>query len=58
MPNIADEIGPRDAVGGFDKVRVCDWAEGFADVGGVGYIAMGGEEDCAEAGCVGCVAEV
>ena len=45
MPNIADEIGPRDAVGAFDKVRVCDWAEGFADVGGVGYVAMGGEED-------------
>ena len=58
VPDVADEIGPRDAVGAFDEVGVCDGAEGFADVGGVGYVAMGGEEDCAEAGCVGSIAEV
>lgn len=35
-----------------------DGAEGFADVGGVGYVAVGGEEDGAQAGCVGGVADV
>ena len=35
-----------------------DGPEGFADVGGIGYVAVGGEEDGAEAGGVGCVAEV
>lgn len=45
MADVADQIGPRDAVGGFDEVRVCDGAEGFANVGGVGYVAVGGEED-------------
>ena len=45
VPNVANEIGPRDAVGGFNEVRMCDGAEGFADVGGVSYVAVGGEED-------------
>ena len=58
VPDVADQIGPGDAVGGFDEPRVGNGAEGFADVGGVGYIAVGGEEDGAEAGGVGCVAEV
>lgn len=35
-----------------------DWAEGFAYVGGVGYVALGGEEGCADSLGVGCVAEV
>jgi len=37
---------------------MCDWTKGFADVGGVGYIAVGGGEDGADAGEVGGVAEV
>ena len=58
MPDVADKKGPGDAVGGFDEPGVGDGAEGFADVGGVGYVAVGGEEDGAEARGVGCVAEV
>jgi hypothetical protein len=46
--DVADQIRPGDGVGGAHKVRVCDWAEGFAYVGCVGDIAMGGEEDGAE----------
>ena len=34
-----------------------DGAEGLADVGGVGDVAVGGEEDGAEAGGVGGVPE-
>jgi len=37
---------------------VGDGAEGFADVGGVGNVAVGGEEDGAEASGVGGVADV
>ena len=58
MPDITDQIGPGDAVGGFDEPGVGDWSEGLADVGGVGYVAVGGEEDCTEAGSVGCVPKV
>ena len=58
MPDIADEISPGDTICGFYEPGVGDGPEGFADVGGVGYVAVGGEEDGAEAGGVGCVAEV
>ena len=58
MADIPNEISPRNAVSGFDKVRVGDGAEGLADVGGVGYVAVGREEDGTEAGGVGSVAEV
>ena len=57
VADVADEIGPGDGVGGADDVGVGDGAEGLADVGGVGYVAVGGEEDGADAGCVGGVAE-
>lgn len=35
-----------------------DGTEGLADVGGVGYVAVGREEDGTESGGVGSVAEV
>lgn len=47
--DVADEVGPGDGVGGADEIGVRDGAEGLAYVGGVGYVAVGGEEDCAEA---------
>lgn len=47
--DIAEEIGPGDAVGGANEVGVCDGAEGLAYVGGVGDVAVGGEEDGADA---------
>ena len=56
MAHVPDQIGPGDTVGGFDEPRVGDGAEGFADVGRVGDVAVGGEEDGTEAVCVGCVA--
>ena len=56
--DVADEVGPGDGVGGSDEAWVGDGAEGFADVGGVGNVAVGAEEDGAEAGGVGCVADV
>lgn len=58
VPDVADQIRPGDAVGGFDEPGVSDGAEGLADVGGVGDVAVGGEEDGAEAGGVGGVADV
>ena len=36
---------------------MCDGTEGFAYVGGVGYVAVGGEHDGADARGVGGVAE-
>ena len=56
--DVADQIGPGDAVGGLHKPGVRDGAEGFADVGRVGDVTVGAEEESAEAGRVGCVAEV
>jgi hypothetical protein len=47
--DIAEQIGPGDAVGGAHEVGVCDGAEGLAYVGGVGDIAVGGQEDGANA---------
>lgn len=58
MADVADQIGPGDAVGAFDEPGMGDGPEGFADVGRVGDIAVGAEEDGADAGCVGGVAEV
>jgi hypothetical protein len=57
MADVADKVGPGYAVGGADEPRVCDWAEGFAYVRGVGDVTMSGEEDCTNAASVGCVAE-
>ena len=58
MPNVSYEIRPGDAVRGFDEPGVGDWSEGLADIGGVGYVAVGAEENGAEAGGIGGVAEV
>lgn len=52
MDDIADDIGPGDAVCGADEVRVDDRTEGLAYVGGVGDVTVGGEEDCAGSVCV------
>lgn len=57
VADVADEVGPGDAVGGADEPGVGDGAEGFANVGGVGDVAVGAEEDGAGAGKVGGVAE-
>lgn len=56
MGDVADDIGPGDAVCGADEVRVDDRTEGLAYVGGVGDVAVGGEEDCAGSVCVCSVA--
>ena len=58
MADIADQVGPGDAVGAFDEPRVRDRPEGLADVGCVGDVAVGTEEDCSDAGRVGGVTEV
>lgn len=47
--DVADEVGPGDGVGGADEVGMRDGPEGLAYVGGVGYVAVGGEEDGAQA---------
>lgn len=56
--DIANQIGPTDAVSALDQPRVRDGAERLANVGRVGYVAVGGEQDCADAGCVGGVTDV
>ena len=58
VPHVADQVGPGDAVGRFDEPRVGDGAEGLANVGGVGDVAVSGEKDGAQAGGVGGVAEI
>lgn len=49
VADVTEEVGPGDAVGAADQPWVGDGAEGFADVGGVGYVAVGAEEDGAGA---------
>lgn len=46
---VANQVGPGDSIGGANEPRVCYWTEGFANVGGVGDVAVGGEENCADA---------
>lgn len=58
MPDVANQIGPGYAVGAADEPRMRDGTEGLANVGGVGDIAMGAEEDGAQACGVGGVAVV
>ena len=58
MADIADQIGPGDAVGAFDEPGVCDGPEGLANVGRVGYVAVCAEEDGSDASGVGGIAEV
>ena len=49
MPDVADQIGPRDGVGGAHEDRVRDGAERLAYLGGVGDVAVRGEQECADA---------
>ena len=56
MADVAEEVGPGDGIGGAHEVGVCDGAEGLADFRGVGDVAVGGEEEGADAVCVGGVA--
>ena len=56
--DVTNEVCPGDAVGGSDEPRVGYGAERFADVGGVGDVAVGAQEDGTESGCIGCVADV
>lgn len=58
VPHVADQVGPRDAIGGLDEPGVGDGAEGLANVRGVGDVAVGGEKDGAQASGVGGVAEI
>ena len=58
MSNVADQVGPGYAVSGFDQPRMSDWSKRLADIGGVCYISVRGEEDGAKSACVGCVADI
>ena len=57
VSDVAGQVGPRDGVGALYEIRVRGGAEGLADVGGVGDVAMRGVEDGADAGGVGGVPE-
>lgn len=57
VSDVAGQVGPRDGVGALYDIRVRGGAEGLADVGGVGNIAMRGAENGADAGGVGGVPE-
>lgn len=43
VADVAKDVSPRDAVGAADEPRVRDGAEGLANVGGVGDVAVGRE---------------
>jgi hypothetical protein len=45
MAHVSSQIEPGNAVSALDEIRVCDGAEGLANVGGVGYVSLGGEHD-------------
>ena len=57
VSDVAGQVGPRDGVGALYDIRVHGGAEGLADVGGVGDVAMCGAEDGADSGGVGGVPE-
>jgi hypothetical protein len=56
MGDIADEICPGNSVRGAHEPGMGDWAKRLANVGCVGDVPMGGEEESAEAVCVSSVA--
>lgn len=58
VADVAEDVSPRNTVGTADEPRVRNGAEGLANVGGVGHVAVGGQEDGAEAGGVGGVTDV
>lgn len=55
---IAGKVGPGDSVCTSDEPRVGDGPERFANIGGVGNVALCAEEYGAETGCVGSIANV
>lgn len=57
VKNIAENIGPGDRVGASDEMWMCDRSEGFANVGGICDVAMGGEEDGSGSICICGVSE-
>ena len=58
VSDIAGKVGPGDGISASDEIRVSDGPEGFANVGGVGDVAVCAEEYGAEAGGVGSIANV
>lgn len=57
VTDIADQICPRYTICSFDKPWMGDWAKGLPDVGGIGNIPVGAEQNGSDPGGVGCVAE-
>ena len=57
VPDVSDQVRPRDGIGRLDEPRVGYRPEGLADVAGVGNVPVRGEEDGAEAAGIGGVAE-
>lgn len=53
--DITQDIRPRDGVGASDKIWMRDGTKRLADVGCVGYITVGREENGADAVGVGCI---
>ena len=58
VADVAEDVGPRHAVGAPHQPWVRDGTERLANVGRVGDVAVGREENGAEAGRVGGVADV
>lgn len=58
MQDVAGEVEPGDTIGRTDEAWVSNGAEGLANVGCVGDIAVGRVHDGADAVCVGGPAEV
>jgi hypothetical protein len=56
--DIAGEVEPRDSVRRADELWMCNGAEGLANIGGVGNIAVGRCEDCSETGSVGKITKI
>lgn len=58
VADVAQDVRPRDAIGTTNEPGVRNGAEGLPNVGGVGDVAVGGEENSAEAGGIGGVTDV
>lgn len=53
MSDITEKVRPGDSVCRAHEVRMCDWTEGFTNVGGVSDITVGREKEGADAIRVG-----
>ena len=58
VADIAEDVSPRDAIGAAHQPGVRYGPERLSNVGGVGDVAVGGEEDCAHARRVGGISDV